>query len=144
MPSAPQPSCVSRNFSGSAGAVCRGVLQELDSVVTRTRMFQYKPDGEVTFRMAQDAVGLPAPLMQDPIHYPHGTKFMAPGLCSAEMVQACQVRARRTLCPPGCDTNTKLPRLAPILAVSPCRRADGAMLSTARGRERAEYHAAAR
>ena len=60
---------------------CRGVLQELDSVVTRTRMFQYKPDGEVTFRMAQDAVGLPAPLMQDPIHYPHGTKFMAPGVC---------------------------------------------------------------
>ena len=29
--------------------MCRGVLQELDSVVTRTRMFQYKPDGEVTF-----------------------------------------------------------------------------------------------
>lgn len=59
--------------------MCRGVLQELDSVVNRARMFQYKPDGEVTFRMAQDAVGLPAPLMQDPIHYPHGTKFMAPG-----------------------------------------------------------------
>ena len=33
--------------------VSRGVLQELDSVVTRARMFQYKPDGEVTFRMAQ-------------------------------------------------------------------------------------------
>jgi hypothetical protein len=68
----------------SSGEFChineiKGVLQELDSVVTRTRMFQYKPDGEVTFRMAQDAVGLPAPLMQDPIHYPHGTKFMAPG-----------------------------------------------------------------
>ncbi len=60
-------------------SMCRGVLQELDSVVNRARMFQYKPDGEVTFRMAQDAVGLPAPLMQDPIHYPHGTKFMAPG-----------------------------------------------------------------
>lgn len=55
------------------------MLQELDSVVTRARMFQFKPDGEVAFRMAQDAVGLPAPLMQDPIHYPHGTKFMAPG-----------------------------------------------------------------
>lgn len=51
-------------------------------MVTRARMFQYKPDGEVTFRMAQDAVGLPAPLMQDPIHYPHGTKFMAPGVSS--------------------------------------------------------------
>ena len=43
---------------------CRGVLQELESVVTRARHFQFKPDGEVTFMMAQDAVGLPAPLMQ--------------------------------------------------------------------------------
>ncbi|KAK9803569.1 hypothetical protein WJX72_000735 [[Myrmecia] bisecta] len=57
----------------------KGVLQEMDSVVTRARMFKFKPDGEVTIRMAQDAVGLPAPLMQDPIHYPHGTKFLAPG-----------------------------------------------------------------
>ena len=46
------------------GSVCRGVLQELESVVTRARHFQFKPDGEVTFMMAQDAVGLPAPLMQ--------------------------------------------------------------------------------
>ena len=62
-------------------------------MVTRTRMFQYKPDGEVTFRMAQDAVGLPAPLMQDPIHYPHGTKFMAPGVrglrCWTTLREAC-------------------------------------------------------
>ena len=43
---------------------CRGVLQELDSVVTRARHFQFKPDGDVTFMMAQDAVGFPAPLMQ--------------------------------------------------------------------------------
>ncbi len=57
----------------------RGVLQELDSVVTRARMFTYKPDGDVTLTKSQDAHGLPAPLMQDPIHYPHGTKFMAPG-----------------------------------------------------------------
>ncbi|KAA6416704.1 MAG: hypothetical protein FRX49_13315 [Trebouxia sp. A1-2] len=60
-------------------AEIKGVLQELESVVTRARHFQFKPDGEVTFMMAQDAVGLPAPLMQDPMHYPHGTKFMAPG-----------------------------------------------------------------
>jgi len=39
-------------------------LQELESVVTRARHFQFKPDGEVTFMMAQDAVGLPAPVMQ--------------------------------------------------------------------------------
>lgn len=57
----------------------RGVLQEMESVVTKARHFQFKPDGDVTFMMAQDAVGLPAPLMQDPMHYPHGTKFMAPG-----------------------------------------------------------------
>ena len=44
--------------------VCRGVLQEMESVVTRARHFQFKPDGDVTFMMAQDAVGLPAPLMQ--------------------------------------------------------------------------------
>lgn len=68
----------------STGQLChmdeiRGVLQELDSVVTRARMFRFKPDGEYSFTKSQDAVGLPAPLMQDPIHYPHGTKFMAPG-----------------------------------------------------------------
>ena len=44
--------------------VCRGVLQEMESVVTRARHFQFKPDGDVTFMMAQDAVGLPAPVMQ--------------------------------------------------------------------------------
>ena len=48
-------------------------------MVTRARMFTYKPDGDVTLTKSQDAHGLPAPLMQDPIHYPHGTKFMAPG-----------------------------------------------------------------
>ena len=59
--------------------MCRGVLEELNSVVTRARMFQFKPDGEVTFRMAQDAHGLPAPVMQDPLHYPHNTGYLAPG-----------------------------------------------------------------
>ena len=48
-------------------------------MVTRARMFQFKPDGDVTYTKAQDAVGIPAPVMQDPVHYPHGTKFMAPG-----------------------------------------------------------------
>lgn len=36
----------------------------MESVVTRARHFQFKPDGDVTFMMAQDAVGLPAPVMQ--------------------------------------------------------------------------------
>ena len=39
----------------------------------------WKPYGEVTIRFAQDANGTPVDLMQDPLHYPHGTKFMAPG-----------------------------------------------------------------
>lgn len=57
----------------------RGTEQEVASVVAKARMFEFKPDGEVTFRFAQDASGLPAPVMQDPLHYPHGTKFLAPG-----------------------------------------------------------------
>lgn len=42
-------------------------------------MFQHKPDGEVTMRFLQDTNGMPAPVMQDPLHYPHGTTFLAPG-----------------------------------------------------------------
>eukprot|EP00884_Botryococcus_braunii_P004791 jgi/Botrbrau1/14312/Bobra.0287s0005.1 len=56
-----------------------GTEQETDEIMTKVRMFEYKPDGDVTFMMAQDAVGLPLPLMQDALHYPHGTKFLAPG-----------------------------------------------------------------
>lgn len=57
----------------------KGTLQEVSEVLARVRMFQYKPDGEVTIRYTQDAAGLPAPVMQDPLHYPHGTGFLAPG-----------------------------------------------------------------
>lgn len=57
----------------------QGTIQEVREVVAKVRMFQHKPDGEVTFRFAQDAAGLPAPVMQDPLHYPHGTAFLAPG-----------------------------------------------------------------
>lgn len=56
-----------------------GVLEETQHVVAKARMFQFKPDGEVTLRMAQDGRGKPLPLMQDPLHYPHGTGFLAPG-----------------------------------------------------------------
>eukprot|EP00887_Chlorella_sp_A99_P002543 scaffold6.g2543.t1 len=96
-------------YSGpdDSGRMChlaeiRGTLEEVDSVVAKARMFQHKPDGEVTLRFAQDASGAPAPLMQaragargargaggaagrglrrsrDPLHYPHSTKFLAPG-----------------------------------------------------------------
>lgn len=57
----------------------KGTLQEVSEVLAKVRMFQNKPDGEVMLRFSQDANGLPAPVMQDPIHYPHGTAFLAPG-----------------------------------------------------------------
>lgn len=56
-----------------------GTIDEAQEIVTRARMWRWKPYGEVTIRFAQDAIGAPAELMQDPLHYPHGTKFMAPG-----------------------------------------------------------------
>lgn len=56
-----------------------GVLEETQHVVAKARMFQFKPDGEVTLRMLQDGRGKPLPLMQDPLHYPHGTGYLAPG-----------------------------------------------------------------
>eukprot|EP00803_Ostreobium_quekettii_P009913 evm.model.scf_942EXC.5 EVM.evm.TU.scf_942EXC.5 scf_942EXC:31247-37403(+) len=70
--------------SSGSGRFChineiKGTLQELEAVLTKARMFKHKPDGEVTIRFAQDAHGIPLPLMQDPLHYPFGTKFLAPG-----------------------------------------------------------------
>ena len=56
------------------------MLDEVDSVVTRARMFTHKPDGQFTILKLQDADGIPIPVMQDPLHYPHGTKFLAPGM----------------------------------------------------------------
>jgi hypothetical protein len=56
-----------------------GTVEEVEGVVARARMFQYKPDGAVATAASQDDSGAPAPLMQDPLHYPHGTKFAAPG-----------------------------------------------------------------
>ncbi|GBF96794.1 hypothetical protein Rsub_09650 [Raphidocelis subcapitata] len=56
-----------------------GTLDEAEEIVARARMWRWKPYGEVTLRFAQDAAGQPVELMQDPLHYPHGTKWMAPG-----------------------------------------------------------------
>ena len=58
---------------------CRGTVQEVDEVLTKARMFQHKPDGDVIFHTYQDARGTPISTFQDPLHYPHGTKFLAPG-----------------------------------------------------------------
>lgn len=51
-----------------------GTLDEAEEIVSRARMWRWKPYGEVTIRFAQDAQGKPVELMQDPLHYPHGTK----------------------------------------------------------------------
>eukprot|EP01023_Acetabularia_acetabulum_P046691 TRINITY_DN4845_c0_g1_i12.p2 TRINITY_DN4845_c0_g1~~TRINITY_DN4845_c0_g1_i12.p2 ORF type:complete len:420 (+),score=92.78 TRINITY_DN4845_c0_g1_i12:938-2197(+) len=56
-----------------------GTLIEVDDVVMRSRMFRWKPDGEATYRNAQDTNGTPINTMQHPILYPHSTGFMAPG-----------------------------------------------------------------
>ena len=57
-------------------------MQEVDEILTKARMFQFKPDGDVTFMTFQDAQGLPITTFQDPLHYPHNTKFLAPGATS--------------------------------------------------------------
>ena len=51
-----------------------GTIDEVEEIVARARMWRWKPYGEVTLRFAQDAQGKPVELMQDPLHYPHGTK----------------------------------------------------------------------
>ncbi|KAF6253126.1 hypothetical protein COO60DRAFT_1703964 [Scenedesmus sp. NREL 46B-D3] len=56
-----------------------GTIDEVEEVVAKARMWRWKPYGEVTLRFAQDANGAPVELMQEPLHYPHGTKWMAPG-----------------------------------------------------------------
>ena len=58
------------SFAGLQGQLelglcaCRGTEQEVEDVVAKARMFQFKPDGEVTMRFAQDGNGMPAPVMQ--------------------------------------------------------------------------------
>lgn len=79
----------------------RGVLQEMESVVTKARHFQFKPDGNVTFMMAQDAVGLPAPLMQVcPLSY----SPMLALLCTTYVLQSQH-------------QTTELPKLSPHLSL---------------------------
>lgn len=56
-----------------------GTIDEVEEVVTKARMWRWKPYGEVSLRFAQDASGAPLALLQDALHYPHGTKWMAPG-----------------------------------------------------------------
>lgn len=64
-------------------ACCRGTEQEVEGIVAKARMFQFKPDGEVALRFAQDGNGMPAPLMQ----------ARAWGACWARWVCGCGVGA---------------------------------------------------
>ena len=61
----------------TAGEV-EATADEVEDIAARAAMFAYKPGGTVA-NFTQDGSGLPAPLMQDPLHYSHGTKFLAPG-----------------------------------------------------------------
>jgi hypothetical protein len=56
-----------------------GTVEEAGEIVAKARQWRWKPYGEVTLRYANDARGAPVETMQDPLHYPHGTKFLAPG-----------------------------------------------------------------
>ncbi|MEW5318160.1 MAG: hypothetical protein WDW38_009405 [Sanguina aurantia] len=56
-----------------------GTVEEARQIVNRARLWRWKPYGEATIQKLQDGNGAPVNTMQDPIHYPHGTKFMAPG-----------------------------------------------------------------
>eukprot|EP00747_Dinoflagellata_sp_TGD_P122995 gnl/TRDRNA2_/TRDRNA2_173725_c0_seq1.p1 gnl/TRDRNA2_/TRDRNA2_173725_c0~~gnl/TRDRNA2_/TRDRNA2_173725_c0_seq1.p1 ORF type:complete len:342 (-),score=-9.04 gnl/TRDRNA2_/TRDRNA2_173725_c0_seq1:215-1240(-) len=55
-----------------------GVLEEVDEVANKTRLFRYKPDGMAQI-FYQEAKGIPVKTLQDPLHYPFGTTFLAPG-----------------------------------------------------------------
>merc|ERR1712193_534958 len=55
-----------------------GVLEEAEEVANKARLFRYKPDGMAQI-FYQDAKGIPVKTLQDPLHYPFGTTFLAPG-----------------------------------------------------------------
>merc|ERR1711998_753875 len=55
-----------------------GVIEEAEEVANKARLFRHKPDGMAQI-FYQDAKGIPVKTMQDPLHYPFGTMFLAPG-----------------------------------------------------------------
>jgi len=65
------------------GAACTpieiaGVIEEAEEVANKARLFRHKPDGMAQI-FSQDARGTPVKTLQDPLHYPFGTTFLAPG-----------------------------------------------------------------
>ena len=59
---------------------CRSIRNQVESVAQHARMFEHKPDGQVTLFNTRDGKGVPIVPMQDPLHYPHGTGFLMPGV----------------------------------------------------------------
>jgi hypothetical protein len=55
-----------------------GVVEEAEEVANKARMFRYKPDGMAQI-FYQDAKGIPARSLNNPLQFPYGTMFLAPG-----------------------------------------------------------------
>jgi hypothetical protein len=55
-----------------------GVIEEAEDVANLARLFRYKPDGMAQI-FYQEARGIPVKTLQDPLHYPFGTMYLAPG-----------------------------------------------------------------
>ena len=71
-------------------------MDEVHSVVQHARMFEHKPDGQVTLINKRDGNGVPIVTMQDPLHYPFNTGFLMPGALRARQrldLQQAAVRA---------------------------------------------------
>lgn len=67
-------------FKGAActSAEIYGVVEETDQICNKARLFRFKPDGMAQI-FYQDAFGIPVRTLQDPLHYPYETLFLAPG-----------------------------------------------------------------
>ena len=101
-------------------ALIQGVLEELDAVVQRSRMFQHKPDGEVSIRYLQDGRGTPAPVQQVSRGFSDGESYRW-------MVLLFDASPLPLLSPPpilhGCSPKTPSsdsPSLSPPLSLSFC------------------------
>lgn len=68
------------DYIGSActPAEISGVVEESEEVANQARLFRFKPDGMARI-FYQEASGVPSPTLQDPLHYPYNTLFVAPG-----------------------------------------------------------------
>lgn len=63
-------SCTSHEISG--------VVEEAMDIACNARLFCWRPDG-MTQVFKQDVFGVPVRTLQDPLNYPYGSLFLAPG-----------------------------------------------------------------